>query len=60
MPKKEKSIDFYEKTKKFFDDLFKLPNFNFKMFCVMRNYDAQDILFNNGYDWEEFVLSLLP
>lgn len=60
LPKKEKSIDFYEKTKKFFDDLFKLPNFNFKMFCVMRNHDAQDILFNNGYDWEEFVLSLLP
>lgn len=59
-PKKEKSIDFYEKTKKFFDDLFNLQNFNFKMFCVMRNYDAQDILFNNDYDWEDFVLSLLP
>lgn len=60
LPKKPLSIDFYEVTKKFFDELFNLQDFNFKMFCVMRNYDAQDILFNNGYDWEEFVLSLLP
>lgn len=60
MPIKSNSIDFYVATKNHFSELINLPDFNFKLFCVKKRYGKNDELYCNDYDWEKFILSLLP